>query len=361
MPTRRLLIVSSLLNLFPLLAGAQPTELVTAPVTASASTTLGRERVRLDEGWRFALGHASDYAQDFNHGTSYFSYLAKTGFGDGPASERFDDRAWREVRIPHDWAVELPFDPRGQASHGYKSIGRGFPATSVGWYRRTFTIPEQDLGRRISFEFDGVYRAARVFVNGFFVGEEPSGYLRARYDVSEYLNYGGENVIAVRVDATMPEGWYYEGAGIYRHVWLTKTAPLHVESDGVWVRSDVAPDGSAATLHLESTLSNAGREPAAYRLEFAVHGPTVNAPALANVRMDSATPLAPGARQTDRIAVVLPSPQLWDLDTPHLHTLVTSVYQGGQLVDRVETRFGIRTIRFDPNHGFFLNGRHVVL
>ena len=131
----------------------------------------------LDDGWRFALGHATDPARDFGHGTGYFSYLAKTGFGDGPAAPIFDDRGWRLVDLPHDWAVEAPFDPKASPSHGYKAVGRGFPERSVGWYRRSFFVPESDLGRRIRLEFDGVYRNARVFVNGFLVGEEPSGYL----------------------------------------------------------------------------------------------------------------------------------------------------------------------------------------
>jgi hypothetical protein len=198
--------------------------LLAAPLAPARAEAMAapRERILLDAGWRFALGHASDPARDFGHATGYFSYLAKTGFGDGPASPAFDDRGWRQLDLPHDWAVELPFDRRGKASHGYRPLGQGFPETSIGWYRHTFTVPASDLGRRLSLEFDGVYRNARVFVNGFLVGEEPSGYLGTGYDVTDYLNYGGDNVIAVRVDATMEEGWFYEGAGIYRRTWPVK-------------------------------------------------------------------------------------------------------------------------------------------
>jgi beta-galactosidase len=343
--------------LFTLFAGVHA-----SPGTAPAAKV--RDRVRLDQDWRFALGHADDFSRDFNHGTSYFSYLAKTGYGDGPASPAFDDRAWRTVQVPHDWAVELPFDPSAQASHGYKQIGRGFPDTSVGWYRRMVHIPESDLGRRIRIEFDGVYRAARVFVNGFYLGEEPSGYLPASYDISEYLNYGGDNLIAVRVDATMPEGWYYEGAGIYRHVWLTKTSPLHLPRYATWVRSEVASDASVATLRIQNSVANEGREPATFEVEHQVFGPanaTEPGPRLAAVRYQSEAPLAAGGISTNDIAVTVPSPQLWDLATPRLHTLVTIVRQNGQVVDQTETRFGIRTIRFDPSAGFFLNGRRVTL
>ncbi|AOS44585.1 Beta-galactosidase [Lacunisphaera limnophila] len=314
-----------------------------------------REKIRLDAGWRFALGHASDPARDFGHGTGYFSYLAKTGFGDGPASIAFDDRGWRQIDLPHDWAVELPFDRRGKASHGYRPIGAAFPETSVGWYRRTFPIAASDLGRRISLEFDGIYRNARVFVNGFLVGEEPSGYLGTSYDVSEYLNYGGDNVIAVRADATIEEGWFYEGAGIYRHVWLTKTAPWHVAREGTFVRTDVA--GPEATVTVDTQVVNEGHEAASGTLEQEVVAPD------GRVLATNRRPLQLAAGETTTLtdAIAVASPQLWSLETPVRHTLVTTLRRADQIVDRYETPFGIRTLRFDPNAGFFLNGRRVEL
>ncbi len=317
-----------------------------------------RERIRLDSGWRFALGHATDPAQDYNHGTSYFSYLAKTGYGDGPAAAAFDDRGWREVRLPHDWAVELPFDAKASASHGYKAVGPRFPQNSVGWYRYTFSVPAEDLGRRIWVEFDGVYRAARVFINGFYVGEEPSGYLNAGYDLTDYLNYGGENVIAVRVDASVEEGWFYEGAGIYRHAWLRKSDPLHLETDGTWVRTTVTDTGDAATLRIESAVLNHGREPRAGVVEHRILAPDGN---VLSTTTAAPASLPPGGRQLVTAEVTLNAPRLWSLESPQLHTLVTRVLVDGKPVDEVRTRFGIRTVRFDPDHGFFLNGKHVVL
>lgn len=314
-----------------------------------------REKLRLDAGWRFALGHATDPARDFGHGTGYFSYLAKTGYGDGPASTAFDDRGWRQLNLPHDWAVELPFDRRGKASHGYRPLGAAFPETSVGWYRRTFLIAASDLGRRISLEFDGIYRNARVFVNGFLIGEEPSGYLGTSYDVSEYLNYGGDNVIAVRADATIEEGWFYEGAGIYRHVWLTKTAPWHVAREGTFVRTEVA--GAAATVTVDTQVVNEGREAVTGTLEQEVVAP--DGRVLATSRRPLQLAAGGSATLTDALAVA--SPQLWSLETPVRHTLVTTLRRAHQVVDRYETPFGIRTIRFDPNAGFFLNGRRVEL
>ena len=327
--------------------------------SASAATDSSpppRERIRLDTNWRFALGHATDTTKDFGHATGYFSYLAKTGFGDGPAAVSFDDRAWRTVNVPHDWAVELPFDPRATASHGYKAIGRHFPEHSVGWYRRTFHIPSTDLGRRVRLDLDGVYRAARVFVNGFYVGEEPSGYVGASYDLTEYLNFGGENTLAIRVDATMEEGWFYEGAGIYRHAWLVKTSPVHVAHDGTWVRTDVS--GNTATITAEILVNNHGRTPATYTIDQEIFSPDGRRVAQSSTK---ARALAPGSTATHSDIARLKNPQLWSLDTPALHRLVTTLRDGDRILDRYETAFGIRTIRFDPNRGFFLNGQHVVL
>jgi beta-galactosidase len=327
------------------------------PLVAQAAVhPSGRERVRLDTGWRFALGHATDPAKDFGHATGYFSYLAKTGYGDGPASPAFDDRGWREVNVPHDWAVEMPFDPNASHSHGYKAVGPRFPQNSVGWYRRGFTVPAEDLGRRIRIEFDGVYRAARVFINGFYVGEEPSGYLNFSYDLTDYLNYGGENVIAVRVDASMEEGWFYEGAGIYRHAWLVKSAPLHVEMDGVWVRAEVS--GDSAAIAMETSLKNDGRVDLSFVLSHRILGPQGN---LAGEIKDDPRNVPAGERLTAKTALTLKKPELWSLENPALHTLITTVLVNGQPIDEVTTRFGVRTIHFDPNAGFFLNGKHVVL
>ena len=238
------------------------TPLTPAPgqVPQPASAESPRDRLLMDADWRFAFGHPSDTRKDFNIGTGYFSYLAKTGYGDGAAAPGFDDNGWRMLDLPHDWAVEVPFDGRGSHSHGYKAVGRNFPDTSVGWYRKSFFIPASDLGRRISVEFDGSFRDARVWVNGHYLGNEPSGYYPFAYNIGEFLNYGGRNVIAVRLDATMEEGWFYEGAGLYRHVWLVKTSPLHVKRDGTFVRSELGNDSATITARVavinEGTIRN---------------------------------------------------------------------------------------------------------
>ncbi|MCR5709685.1 MAG: DUF4982 domain-containing protein [Bacteroidales bacterium] len=183
-----------------------------------------------DDGWRFAFGNASSPEKDFGRGTEYFNYFTKAAsiHNTGPYAPGFDDSSWREVQLPHDWVVDLPFSPEASHSHGYKTVGWRWPETSVGWYRKHFTIPADALGKPVSLRFDGIFRDSEIWVNGFWLGGERSGYATATYNIAEYLNYGRDNVVTVRVDATFEEGWFYEGAGIYRHVWLTVGDPAPV-------------------------------------------------------------------------------------------------------------------------------------
>jgi beta-galactosidase len=312
-----------------------------------------RQRIPMDSGWRFALGHATDSHKDFDYATAPF-FFGKAGYGDGPASPRFDDRTWRIVDLPHDWAVELPFDVKGSANHGSKAIGINFPENSVGWYRKTFTIPASDRGRRIGIEFDGVYRDSVVWLNGFYLGTEHSGYSSFHYDLTNYLNYGGSNIIVVRANATIEEGWFYEGAGIYRHVWLTKTQPLHVAHDGTFVTSKV--DGPNAEVTAVVTVENDSGEDARFTLDEDIED--AQGKIVASSRDAAGLVSAGGA---SNFSVVLPArdARLWSVESPYLHKLITIIRSEGKVVDRYETTFGIRTIRFDPNHGFFLNGKHV--
>jgi beta-galactosidase len=231
-------------------AAAESPSQVSAPAAAPA----GRERINIDSGWRFAFGHPHDAAKDFGHGTGNY-FFSKAGNGDGPAGAEFPDAAWRKVDLPHDWAVEQSFHARASTSHGSLAVGRNFPESSVGWYRKLIRIPAADKGRRISLEFDGVYRNSTVWVNGHYIGTEPSGSSSFRYDITDYLNVGGDNLVAVRVNATVEEGWFYEGAGIYRHVWLTKTAPLHVAQWGTFVKPKV--EGAQARVSMSPSPTTA--------------------------------------------------------------------------------------------------------
>ncbi|HEY9123500.1 MAG TPA: beta-galactosidase GalA [Bacteroidales bacterium] len=315
-----------------------------------------RERINFDKGWLFALGHSFDASKDFDNGTGYFSYFAKAGYGDGAASANFDDRAWRVLDLPHDWCVELPFSEKGGHSHGYKAIGRNFPENSVGWYRKKFSIPESDLGKRISIEFDGVHRDAIVWVNGFYLGTEHNGYASYAYDITDYLNYGGENVVAVRVDATMEEGWYYEGAGIYRHTWLTKTNPLHVARYGTFITTELSNNNTVAKAVVRTTIVNEAREEQTFSLEDMIvdaENKAITSGSKTNLK------LKPGESKCFYSTYTLKNPNLWTLEKPYLHKLLTIVRTNNKVVDTYETNFGVRTVRFDANEGFFLNGKHV--
>ena len=139
------------------------------------------------------------------------------------------------MNLPHDWAVELPFDKNSDTSHGFKPVGPGFPKNSIGWYRRAFDLPASDAGKRIWLDFDGAFRDTTVFVNGWEVKHTRAATRRSGATSRTSRALGGKNTVAVKVDATQFEGWFYEGAGIYRHVWLEKTAPVAIAPDGIFV------------------------------------------------------------------------------------------------------------------------------
>ena len=182
--------------------------------------TTARKKINLDDNWKFRLGHAANPEKDFNYGIA--TIFSKSGGAFGTAIDpRFKDSAWRSLDLPHDWAVELPFvnvDNRDVESHGYKPVGGLFPETSIGWYRKHFIISSADSGTRFQIQFDGIFRNANIWLNGFFVGNNMSGYIGASYDVTDFIRFDRDNVLVVRVDATQYEGWFYEGAAIYRDV-----------------------------------------------------------------------------------------------------------------------------------------------
>jgi len=303
----------------------------------------------MDFGWKFHLGNDWGIGQGF----------AKAGAGYGPASMDYSDASWRQVQLPHDWAIELPFDAKADGSHGFKALGTAFPQNSVSWYRRTFNLAKDDANRRLWLEFDGVFRDCTVFVNGWFVGHHQSGYTSFRYDITDVANFGEKNLVAVRVDATQPEGWFYEGAGIYRHVWLVKTAPVAIAPDGIFVTSSFAnntPTGPAKVL-VQTELRNAQPAPAAVVVEWQVLAPD------GKVRAQGHKParVSGAATAALRYEGTVDKPELWSPETPRLYKLVTTVIEGGKTIDRIETSFGIRTVAFDAQKGFLLNGHPYVI
>lgn len=328
----------------------------------SVSAQQAREAILLSNGWKFAYGHAGDMKKDFTHGTEYFTYFAKAksfNQNQGPSSEQFNDSTWQTVNLPHDWVVDLPFSKEASHSHGYKTVGWKYPETSVGWYRRKFYIPEKDLGKHISVRFDGIFRNAQVFCNGFYLGHEPSGYATQVYDLTEYLNYGGENLLTVRVDASTEEGWYYEGAGIYRDVWLDKMSQVHVAPFGTFITTRIDRSYQTADVNIEVCLANKGLEAAGCKVVNRI----LDATGKEVVRtQESSTTLAPKQEEVKLLqSATMDNIHLWDLEHPYLYTLYTDVYVGEKLVDTYTTSFGIRNIEFNPQKGFLLNGCPVKL
>jgi beta-galactosidase len=309
-----------------------------------------RQRLSLDRNWRFSLTTSEldlEFARD--------RALVKSGEGRGAANPKSDDSMWQVVDAPHDWAVDLPLvrsDDREVVEHAFRAIGPQHPRNSVGWYRRTFEIPRSDLGRRISVEFDGVFRDSVVWINGHRLGRHASGHTSFRYDLTDMLNYGGPNVLTVRVDATSWEGWWYEGAGIYRHVWLVKTSPIHVAHWGTQVITQVA--GTKARRHegtkkaivvVRTTVVNDGDRRQVVNLRSRISN--------SKSQITSRVIVKPWSQAEVEQQLVIPSARLWSPDRPNLYKLVSTI--DGH--DRFETVFGVRTLRWDARRGFFLNGR----
>jgi beta-galactosidase len=309
-----------------------------------------REHLLFDFDWRFFQGHATNPAKDLNLGVDQGDF-AKTGDFNF-AQPNFDDSHWRTLNLPHDWAVELPFvnDP-ALTSHGFKPLGRKYPETSVGWYRRTFDIPIQDQGRRIYVDFDGIFRSALIFCNGAFIGRSDTGYAPFGFDLTDFVNYGQPNSIAVRVDATYGDGWFYEGAGIYRHAWLTKVDTLHIGQWDTVVRTEVKP--STATLNLSTFVENTGSLKETCRVHWRIldeAGDTV-----ATAESPDAEIPADG-KQSFTATTKIVRPAIWSLEKPNLYYAVATVEGNGKVRDRDKTSFGVRTLTWDLEKGFLLNG-----
>ena len=320
-----------------------------------------RETIRLSEGWKFAFGNASDPVKDFGCGTEYFNYLTKANsiHNAGPYAQKFDDSSWLEVCIPHDWVTTLPYAKEASHSHGYKTVGYKYPETSVGWYRKIVNIPATDLGKHISLRFDGIFRNARVWFNGFYMGTEPSGYATQVYDVTEYVNYGGDNLICVRADATLEEGWFYEGAGIYRDAWLEKRAAVGVAPFGTFVYADLKAPYDKAVIHVETEVNNSSLEPRGYTVEQRL----LDAEGHEVFRVASREAHQLKAKETGTTHKLMPisQPHLWSTDDPYLYKVVTTVKVDGKTTDVYETVIGIRDVAFDAEKGFLLNGQQLKL
>jgi beta-galactosidase len=318
-------------------------------VTTNSSVAAARERLLLDFDWKFRLGD--------HWGTG--EKLDKAGDNVGPAKPDFNDVAWRTVKLPHDWAVELPFDQTADTAHGSKPIGPGFSTNNIGWYRRTFALSRADAGKRLWLEFDGVARDCRMFLNGYRLARHESGFSSFRCDITDVANFDGKNTLVVRVDASQFEGWFYEGAGIYRHVWLVKTAPLAIAPDGTFVFSrfkENVPQGPAG-IHVQTRLNNSQNQSANAIVKCRV----LDAAGKEVAVTQRAIKLAAWGDEEISQTTQLAAPKLWSPESPTLYTLETTVESNGVVVDFTKTEFGVRTFAFDANRGFLLNGQPYVI
>jgi beta-galactosidase len=320
------------------------------------STVTAQEKISLDEDWKFHFGNSSNPDKDFDY--SKMALLHKSNvFATTIVNPKFVDSTWKKISIPHDWAVELPFQNSPSfdvESHGYKPVGGAYPETSIGWYRKHFTVEKSKSNKRFELQFDGIYRNAEIWLNGFYVGTNFSGYVGNSYDVSDYINFQGDNVIVVRVDATQYEGWFYEGAGIYRHVWLNITDKIFIPQDGVFVHSEMK--GKNAIVNIETTVENKNLK--ASNCSVYAYVTDRNGKVLAKSSEQKVT-LGINQNFTVKQKLNVNNVQFWSLENPYLYKVISVVKSGNQIAHQTKTRFGIKTVKFDATKGFFLNGKHI--
>jgi beta-galactosidase len=263
----------------------------------------------------------------------------------------FYPRDWKKVNLPHDWAVEGTF--MHDNSLGNQPAANGFLPTGIGFYRKEFEIPEADKGEKISIEFDGIFRNSTLWVNGHLLGNHQSGYTPSYYDLTDVLRYGseGKNVILVKVDASEYEGWWYEGAGIYRHVWLTKTDRLHVDRFGTYITTPAVSD-TEAIVSIRTILKNEYKIAKTISLVSKIVDKKGH---LFDVKTSTQT-LSPFSQTEISQDGKIMKPMLWSPETPNLYKVLTEVSENDNLIDSYETTFGVRTFEINSN-GVFLNGK----
>jgi beta-galactosidase len=298
-----------------------------ALIASAAPAGQGRVTEDFDASWLFSLG---DFQSAMMPG--------------------FDDSGWRKLDVPHDWSIEGPFGPE------YGS-GNGFVPGGVGWYRKHFQLDPAQKGKLVAIEFDGVYDYSEVWINGQLAGSRPYGFESFQFDITPYLKWESDNVVAVRVDhSRFADSRFYTGSGIYRNVRLTITDPLRIAHWGTYVTTPSVSD-SAATIRIETSIENNSAAPQDCSLQSDIVAP--DGTIVASLTTSGS---APGnSTQSMSHEIIIPHPQLWSLDAPVLYTLRSIVKSGGAIVDETETPFGIRTASFDPDKGFSLNGVSIKL
>jgi beta-galactosidase len=273
--------------------------------------------------------------------------------GESAGAQRpdFDDSRWRRLDLPHDWSIEGPFDKDNPTGRG-----GGFLPAGVGWYRKQFTLPANQNGKRVFVEFDGVMANSEVFINGQLVGKRPYGYVSFGYEITGHINFGSKrNVLAVRVDNSgQPASRWYTGAGIYRHVRLVVTDPVHIDQWGTFVTTPEVTR-EQALVRVESKVINGSKASRTVSLQVTLVDPDGHAAATATTPSQKITV---GDTATFQQELVVRTPQRWDIDHPRTYRAVARVRTGNSTLDEQVVTFGIREFRFEPATGFWLNGRN---
>jgi len=346
--------------------------LLAQTATFAVTSDAPRDRISINAGWRFHQGDSPDAATNLTYpaisqwdlptGNPFTKKVPVRRPAGEPAENIsfaqavFNDSQWRLLNLPHDWGIEGPFKQEYPGSTGK------LPWWGVAWYRQHLDIPAADAGKNIYLDVDGAMSYAMVWLNGKFVGGWPNGYASWRVDLTPYLKFGGENVLAIRLDNPPESSRWYPGGGIYRNVWLVKTAPIHVAQWGTYVTTPEV-SGQAATVKLQVTVDNDSDAGAAVSVKneiFELEADGTKGKSVASLATDGVN-LAAHQSQVTASQIIIKNPKRWSLEKPQRYVVVTSVEQGSRVLDRYETPFGIRTIQFTADNGFLLNGRRVPL
>lgn len=302
--------------------------MITSCATMPQPEQSPRERLNFDNDWKFCLTD-----------------------GEGIETTDYDDTAWRSLNLPHDWAIEGDFSKDNPSGYAGGALPGG-----IGWYRKTFDIDSTDLadGRRIYLDFDGIYMLSNVFVNGVSTGVRPYGYISFRRDITSLLKVG-KNVVAVRVDnSEQPNSRWYSGCGIYRHVWMIKTQPIHVDLWGTYVTTPTITDNSAI-INVATRVRNTTEQPA----DVTVKQYIIDDKGICVAYNEGVMSINPDTTTEESISLTLNNPKRWSVETPYLYTVRTQIEQEGNIIDSYDTPLGVRTFRFDAKEGFFLNEKPV--
>ncbi|MGM9733593.1 MAG: glycoside hydrolase family 2 TIM barrel-domain containing protein, partial [Prevotella sp.] len=297
-------------------------------LVAIACGANARERINFDKGWRFALADSVQMS-----------------------APEYNDSKWRTLNVPHDWAIEGDFSASAPSGNSGGALPGG-----IGWYRKTFNVDKADEGKQFYIDFDGVYMNAKVWINGKLLGQRPYGYSSFRYDLTPYLKFGGKNVVAVRVDnSDQPNSRWYSGCGIYRHVWLNKTAPVHVAHWGTHVVADIKNEkASSGTVAITVQIDNTTAATQSVIIKNTILAPN-GKPVGSTTKKMSVSPRATNVSSSSQVKVS--RPQLWSCEHPYIYKVITTIEQNGKVIDTYETTTGFRTFKFDAVKGFSLNGK----